>query len=420
MAKITQQQSVGMITEGLQGSGKSITRGVMNCIEFLITKETGKFITNVPLYPEKIYKFIKEKYKKDVTGRIIVIDMDTCIAWKKKVQHPVDYIMSLGDDLVNAHILFDEAHHFCGTMMTGNENKSYRETWVDYLGEIRHDGTTIEFMTQSRNALHKIIKDYIGSYIVLTNLKTEKDPLLGINFTDWFHLRNAIEGVYYEGSKEWNYIKMGRGEKYQGSRIWNMMPVYFEMYNSFSAGQGKHKGTSFEEIENFSTKLIKEKGRLAVVFWFLKKNFFNFFWGSRTVILAWIAILIISLMPFFPTFMMSMFSKAVPVNKNSVAVNKNKSEIKKKKLTEKEKREIKLRKKGYRKIIFLSKYRIYFDDDTDHYHFKGSDLRLENGLFFYKNQIYKIGSFIKEGVRNDKKYNDVNISNVSNAKLQKK
>ena len=157
------KRSTVYLTTGAAGSGKTYRRCSRFLIDEFLPHETGHIYTNYPVYANKMAEAVYKKHKipkEDILKRIHVIPKDQLDSWMQtydrrdadKAQGPWNYFQDI--DINNAHIAIDEIHNFCGV----STPKHQRQKWGKWLGEIRHRGATVEFLTQSPNKLADEIK----------------------------------------------------------------------------------------------------------------------------------------------------------------------------------------------------------------------------------------------------------------------
>jgi hypothetical protein len=256
--------AVFILTTGVMGAGKSY----MRCASFLadswLAEPTKRVhLSNFPVDFDGLSKVAERKYgmsAEEVRYRVRVIPKDVMEQWRNAgctrigkengrealaaVSGVWNWIGS-GDErapsfeeMQGGHIAIDEAHH----LLPSNEAKLRRDAWNYYIGEIRHEGMSIEFLTQHLNKMDKRIPTQAAQRYTITNQETERDPFFGVLLSDWYQLRAKLEGYWSPGIIELEERNVNGKWKTSSVRKANLLPEYFRIYNSFNAPEKRGEG----------------------------------------------------------------------------------------------------------------------------------------------------------------------------------
>ena len=89
-----------------------------------------------------------------------------------------------GQDLNGCHIAIDEAHLYWPVSARPNHVKRLR----DWVSTVRHQGATIEFITQHHGQVASRLLPRVASGLLLTNLENEREPMGGCRVGDWLNV----------------------------------------------------------------------------------------------------------------------------------------------------------------------------------------------------------------------------------------
>ncbi|QQE12321.1 hypothetical protein JD969_02270 [Planctomycetota bacterium] len=172
------------LTTGVPGAGKSYRR----CAHYLVNdwlkdKENRIHYSNFPVDIEAIAEYTS---RRDVDEHIKEIPEDVIETWLEGRSGPWEYFQDT--DLACCHIALDEFDHFCST----NHKKEIRTQWAAWLKEIRHQGATVEFITQDHQAVAKEVERKVAVRRSLTVGADRRDPYFKIKMYDWYQLRSKL------------------------------------------------------------------------------------------------------------------------------------------------------------------------------------------------------------------------------------
>jgi len=260
-------RSVITLTTGPAGSGKTYVR----CSRFLcdewLPERTGIHYSNFPIFREKVAEFVSKrmgKAEENLLERMQIIPTEVMNTWISGQSGPWDFFHN--KNLDGCHIAIDECHNFCGA----KTHHRVRARWQAWLGEIRHQGATVEFLSQSPEKVAREIHYEAGLRLSLINSEDRRDPFLGILLGDWYELKAAfITGDYQ--TVVWEVERRNVDGKWveQNKRMFTLDPRYFELYDSFSRPvQGGEKSHG-------QPREYQKRSRSALVWWFFKRNAFS-------------------------------------------------------------------------------------------------------------------------------------------------
>ncbi len=277
------KRSVITVTTGEAGSGKSYTRCARFITDEFLPNHDGVHISNFPLgevpedhavppeyegetFADRISKAAAALHgldEADCRERIEMIPGDVLESWEAGESGPWEYFE--GRTIQDCHIAIDEIHNFCDAQ----GDAKLRKRWRQWLGEIRHQGATVEFLSQALAKVPIEIRREAGSHIEVKNVETERDPVFNIEMGDWYELRAGLvtrnyKSAVMEGTRR-TAMGDGRG-KYESKRIFPLEKWYFRLYDSFSKPQkGGNKGKA-------QRRQYERRSRVGLVGWFVARN----------------------------------------------------------------------------------------------------------------------------------------------------
>lgn len=281
-------ESIISATFGTPGAGKTYSRVKWLVDDFLINNPTGHYITNIPLNIEEISLFVSSRLSsgeniitpEDIKSRLHLIPDDVLIEWEKLNQldnrdlntfdsstfPPSRYLQQF--PLEGSHIAIDEFHKY----FSKKGPKPLKKLWNDWFAEIRKTGCVFEAITQSYGQMSEEFLDKCATRLELVNHSDVRDPILGIRMGDYYELR---AGLFNKLSlQRVSAIETMRGSSTTGRVVWRptgksdsfvLSPDYFRFYNSFR----NYTGTSGQR------KTPAEIYGRKIIFWFLRRNWFN-------------------------------------------------------------------------------------------------------------------------------------------------
>jgi hypothetical protein len=260
-------RSVITLTTGPAGSGKTYVRCARFLVDEWLPERSGVHYSNFPVFRERVAEFVAKKLGKtadEYLDRIQIIPESVLNTWVSGQSGPWDYFKDRCLD--GCHIAIDECHNFCGA----KSNHKIRQRWQAWLGEIRHQGATVEFLSQSPEKVAREIHYEAGLRLSLVNSEDRRDPFLGILLGDWYELRAGFITREYE-TTVWEVERRAVDGKWieQNKRVFALDPFYFEFYDSFSTPvQGGHKATG-------QAREFQKRTRRGLLWWFFKRNAFS-------------------------------------------------------------------------------------------------------------------------------------------------
>lgn len=316
-----------VLTTGVAGTGKTYRRAAVEIFKFLLSGG-GNHWSNFPLYPDRIARECSTRTGKpfeQYLRRIKVISKAELDTWEKSYDRPQSHLCRgpftyfkpipwelwqdgdlskirhgwagkdfpdtvvkfvnddgqamAGIDLVGAHIAIDECHNFCKA--SGSTPKHQREMWGQWLGEIRHIGATVEFLTQSPHKLADEIVKEAEIRIDLLNVESERDPFFKILMADWYELKAAFITGEYEAQVQLLERRCieGRWVKHY-SEYFRRDPFYFQFYNSYNKPQAGGVNAPSKVYE------FQKRSKVSLVKWFVKRNLWPV--GSRVAVTCFV------------------------------------------------------------------------------------------------------------------------------------
>ena len=225
------------VTVGVSGSGKTYYRCAVFLAEEWLPNHSGVLITNYPILMENLVKDFPNAEK-----RVELIPKEVLQAWRDGRSGPWDYLD--GREISGCHIAIDEIHNYCGK----NTDNKIRKKWLSWIGELRHQGATCEFLTQSEAKCAKEILSEAEIRYEIINGENRIFPILGYRMGDLYEFRAKILGRYLCPSFCREYIQAGSKWVLQKEHIFYRLPKYFQYYDSYSAPEhGKAEGHKAEK-----------------------------------------------------------------------------------------------------------------------------------------------------------------------------
>ena len=291
-----------LYTFGLGGDGKSYRRGgefVLN--EFLPDYEPESVLyCNYPIQFDPwvdckginrpgLVKTAWERYQipeDEVRRRIQVFPDEVVDSWLSHkrdkdgpIHTPHTYFLDNGIDIDLAHIAIDEIHNF----VPASGDPKVAKEWERWLGEIRHEGATIEFLTQEDSKVHATIKGHAHLRLEIESSTRRRDPFFKIPLSEWYSFW-TIFGKEYRPSS-WQVTKRPSGGKWIEEEA---IPFWFKD-EIFGVYDTKSKPQSGKGKSGKGRKLPHEKwGKRKLFAWFVKRNWWRFIYNPFSARLAFI------------------------------------------------------------------------------------------------------------------------------------
>lgn len=227
------------VTVGVSGSGKTYYRCAVFLVDEWLPNHEGLHISNFPVNIENLKRDFPNY---DIDKRIELIPKDVLKEWREGTSGPWDYFANR--DLSGAHIAIDEIHNYCGKA-TSN---AVKKKWLQFIGELRHQGATMEFLTQSEAKCAKEILNEAEIRYEIINGENKYMPILGYRMGDLYEFRAKLLGRYLCPSFFVEYIQAKGKWTPLKEQIFYRLPKYFEYYDSYSAPEhGKASGNKAEK-----------------------------------------------------------------------------------------------------------------------------------------------------------------------------
>lgn len=278
-------RAVVTLTEGAKGVGKSFRRGPHFLINDFLPQNTGTCYTNLPVFRDAIARAMSVRTGRDVNEyieRIQMIPADVLKTWEETnkdgtpVSGPWDYFEEV--DLNGCHVQLDEMHNYCGS----HHHKKHIGRWVEWLGEVRHLGVTVEFISQHVMKMAAPVRREVAVKLYLKTTEDDHDPYFKIKLGDWYELLATLTRRYdvfvvEEESRE----NRGKWEVVD-CRVFLRDPFYFDLYDSYAAPiKGGVKG-------KVQKREYEKRGKLGMVLWFYMRHWFKLSWRVAFVsVLVW-------------------------------------------------------------------------------------------------------------------------------------
>ena len=268
-------------TTGAAGTGKTYARCARFLVDDFLPEQDGVCWSNYPLGlvpehhdppPRWEGETFRDRMAEAVsrrTGtapgeylrRLKLIPDDELERWRSGDSGPWEFFAE--KDLAATHIAIDEIHVFCGRHTKG----AVRKQWQDWLGEIRHRGATVEFLSQSPNKVAKEIAWEAGLRYQLQSGDEARGPVTKIPMSDWYELRAGWLTCKYECPiiLMEQRATFGRFKNNAATRI-TRDAEYFAFYDSFSSPHSGGKGAKTQRYQ------FQKRSRLGLLGWFVARN----------------------------------------------------------------------------------------------------------------------------------------------------
>ncbi|GAB4544992.1 MAG: hypothetical protein Tsb0013_02530 [Phycisphaerales bacterium] len=273
-------------TTGVMGAGKSYRRGPVFLTTEFLPKRTGEHVSNLPLDAEAIGQHVARRHPKrereqraaEYASRIVTIPREVLKTWEHGDSYPDDYFRD--KDLRGAHVAIDEIHNYCGKKHPAH----HRRRWSEWIGELRHQGITLELITQHRDRVAPELVDIAAIQISIVPVDHERDPVLDCKLGDWLQLIGKARGGFVPMSRQITRINEdGRWVVKESQTFW-IEPELCKLYDSFNAPEkgGTHGKGEPEPCESMSWP--------GLLLWFIQRNAISL--TTRTILIVavlWLA-----------------------------------------------------------------------------------------------------------------------------------
>lgn len=271
-------KSVITLTTAPAGTGKTYRRGPHFLLNELLPDSEQRHVSNFPLELEEWEGgrglcAIGQKYfgltPEVIRDRIELIPQEEINRWRDGESGPWDYFG--GDyDLSGCHVAIDEIHNFCGR----NAKPAIQKQWQEWLGEIRHRGARIEFITQHPQKMAKLFREEAEVLLELVKGESRRDPFFNIGMGDWYNVFARLTGKYSPAVFEQENRQNKSRFEVVNEVCFRFDTKLFECYDSFSTPvQGGKKGVVEKEpwqrmgpFKFWFTFLFNNFGNLALRF----------------------------------------------------------------------------------------------------------------------------------------------------------
>lgn len=270
--------SVILFTVGEAGSGKTFLRGAHYIAYEFRQHPERRLITGLPLKLD----VIRKRYGDGVADRIELIPPEVLKKWMNLEESPA--VFFAGKKLHNCHIQIDEIHNILPDTRFTPDHPLYskqaqsRQDWLAWLGEIRHEGATVEFISQSAHKVFRGITKEAGMWQEIIS-PWHVESAFDVPAGAWWQLI----ACFSKDNSPRVYLQPYRIDKISGKRIkQEIMSArrdsdLFELYDSFSAPLKKlnEAGEEVKEERKGATEPY-QLGKLRCCLWFMRNYWFKF------------------------------------------------------------------------------------------------------------------------------------------------
>lgn len=242
-------RSVVTFTSGVSGSGKTYYRCAAFLVEEWLPLHDGVLISNYPINVENLVRDFGEEVRK----RIEIIPDAILKEWREGRSGPWDYLRDR--NIQGCHIAIDEIHNYCPK----TADAKIRKKWMQFVGELRHTGATVEFLSQNEG---KVAKELIAEAEIryeIINGENFKLPILGYRMGDLYEFRAKLLGKYICPSFCREYTQASGDWVLQDEKTFYRLPKYFEYYNSYNApshGLAEGRRSELRPWEKYSWPML--------------------------------------------------------------------------------------------------------------------------------------------------------------------
>lgn len=319
-------RSIIQYTTGTPGTGKSYLRCPVFLINEFLPDSTGVHYSNFPIgevnadhkwppkfpgetFIERIAECVAANTGRDASEfekRMQIIPEDELKKWENDVEFvtvdpetgkrrselrpesgPWEYFKD--KSLAGAHIAIDECHNFIGR----KHSKKHREMWQAWLGEIRHQGATVEFLSQSHMKVAKEIAYEAALRRTLESTEDLRPPWFGFPLREWYNVKAKITGKYSRMIVITEKVERNERWVQNHREIVMLRAEYFRFYNSFNKPQKGGEAGQLEKADwqkySLARLILRIPYRYPIAFatrlGFVAFLTFLFFGGGRLIVM---------------------------------------------------------------------------------------------------------------------------------------
>ncbi len=257
------------LTAAGSGAGKSYVRGAVYPATVLLAEsKTARIVTNLPIKIAEMSAYVASatgQNADDIAHRIVILSPEVEEFWRLDVTNggggPWDTFADTAMD--DTHFLLDEAHHFCGK----HHSKAHRAKWIQFAGELRKRGASVEWITQDVKKVPSEIENEAQILIELVSSKTRRDPFFGVVMEDWFELLAKLRGKWW--SKVWQVESTKRAGRWvhESTSSFALVPTFFALYESYNQPIGG--GQAAKEVPK---QEWEKRTWTQLLVWFMVRN----------------------------------------------------------------------------------------------------------------------------------------------------
>ena len=265
--------SILTITEGPMGTGKSYRRCGDFILHDFLPDGVGVHWSNFPINVEQLAKLALKHHKipvEETRRRVRRIPEDVFKTWcdDDMVEGPWSFFGDGSDDrppLSGVLLAIDEAHH---VVPHGHKpGLPRRKKWSEFVREVRHDGATVELISQNVDAIDQNLVKIAARRLRLSSRGTDRDPFFGIPYDSWYELRSKLAG-YWTGViiEREDRRTTGGWEEVRRKQI-PLSPEVFDCYDSFAARAGVDEYGNQQKVQ----RQFERRSFIGLYRWFALK-----------------------------------------------------------------------------------------------------------------------------------------------------
>jgi hypothetical protein len=284
-----------LYTTGASGSGKTLRRGPWFVCRELLPNSDSVHVSNFPwrfdvwtdgagIEREGLVGYMaRHGVDEDVVrDRVRCIPESVTDEWRnaglkdgEPVRGPWDTFKD--EDMSGWHLAIDEIHNY--VPKSGPGCRRIQAAWSKWLGELRHRGATIEFLSQSPAKVGTCIENEAEIRLELLNNSQRYDPFFRVKMYYWYQLQAKLTGYYRPGCWQIELRQISGKWKEQDSSPFWFDDSLFACYDSWSAPiAGGKKGTSGKHP-------YQVHSLPGLLFWFWRENVWTLTWRPAALFL---------------------------------------------------------------------------------------------------------------------------------------